>query len=163
MSADWPRLTVAELEEQGTILVVDGNHGQYRPLPHEFGEGRYAYIRATDMDAGLVLFDAAARINDTAFKRIRKGVGAPGDVLFSHKGTVGKLALVPVDAPLYVCSPQTTLWRTLDETKLDRRYLYCYMRSAEFIDQWFARKGETDMADYVSLTAQRELTVATGG
>jgi type I restriction enzyme S subunit len=160
MSAEWPRLTVAELEEQGIILVVDGNHGQYRPLPHEFGEGRYAYIRATDMDAGLVLFDAAARINDTAFKRIRKGVGAPGDVLFSHKGTVGKLALVPMDAPLYVCSPQTTLWRTLDETKLDRRYLYCYMRSAEFIDQWFARKGETDMADYVSLTAQRELTVA---
>lgn len=160
MSAEWPRLTVAELEEQGTILVVDGNHGQYRPLPHEFGVGRYAYIRATDMDAGLVLFDSAARINDTAFERIRKGVGAPGDVLFSHKGTVGKLALVPMDAPLYVCSPQTTLWRTLNEKKLDRRYLYCYMRSQEFIDQWFARKGETDMADYVSLTAQRELTVA---
>jgi type I restriction enzyme S subunit len=160
MSSEWPRLTVAELEEQGIILVVDGNHGQYRPLPHEFGEGRYAYIRATDMDAGLVLFDAAARINDTAFNRIRKGVGAPGDVLFSHKGTVGKLALVPMDAPLYVCSPQTTLWRTLNEKKLDRRYLYCYMRSQEFIEQWFARKGETDMADYVSLTAQRELTVA---
>ncbi|MBK9126188.1 MAG: restriction endonuclease subunit S [Phycisphaerales bacterium] len=160
MSADWPRLTVAELEEQGTILVVDGNHGQYRPLPHEFGDGRYAYIRATDMDGGLVLFDAAARISDTAFKRIRKGVGAPGDVLFSHKGTVGKLALVPMDAPPYVCSPQTTLWRTLDEKTLDRRYLYCYMRSQEFIEQWFARKGETDMADYVSLTAQRELTVA---
>lgn len=160
MSADWPRLTVAELEEQGTILVVDGNHGQYRPLPHEFGDGRYAYIRATDMDGGLVLFDAAARINDAAFKRIRKGVGAPGDVLFSHKGTVGKLALVPMNAPPYVCSPQTTLWRTLNEKKLDRRYLYCYMRSQEFIEQWFARKGETDMADYVSLTAQRELTVA---
>lgn len=160
MSADWPRLTVAELEEQGTILVVDGNHGQYRPLPHEFGEGRYAYIRAADMDGGLVLFDAAARINDAAFKRIRKGVGAPGDVLFSHKGTVGKLALVPMNAPPYVCSPQTTLWRTLNEKKLDRRYLYCYMRSQEFIEQWFARKGETDMADYVSLTAQRELTVA---
>lgn len=160
MSAEWPRLTVAELEERGTILVVDGNHGQYRPLPHEFGTGRYAYIRATDMDGGRVLFETAALINDTAFKRIRKGVGAPGDVLFSHKGTVGKLALVPMDAPPYVCSPQTTLWRTLDEKKLDRRYLYCYMRSQEFTDQWFARKGETDMADYVSLTAQRELTVA---
>jgi type I restriction enzyme S subunit len=33
------------------------------------------------------------------------------------------------------------------------------MRSRVFIDQWWARKGETDMADYVSLTAQRQLRV----
>jgi type I restriction enzyme S subunit len=33
------------------------------------------------------------------------------------------------------------------------------MQSDGFIEQWRARKGETDMADYVSLTAQRELYV----
>ncbi len=33
------------------------------------------------------------------------------------------------------------------------------MRSRGFIDQWWVRKGETDMADYVSLTAQRQLRV----
>jgi type I restriction enzyme S subunit len=111
------------------------------------------------MDAGRVLFESAQKINDTAFARIRKGIGRGGDVLFSHKGTVGKLALVPLDAPLFVCSPQTTFWRTLDQEHLDRRFLYYFMQSQSFIEQWSARKGETDMADYVSLSAQRQLDV----
>lgn len=111
------------------------------------------------MADGKVLFGQASRINDVAVKRIRKGFGAPGDVLFSHKGTVGKLARVPMDAPPFVCSPQTTLWRVTDESRLRRDWLYAYMRSRTFIEQWWARKGETDMADYVSLTAQRQLRV----
>jgi len=160
MSADWPRRPVAELQDNGLLLVEDGNHGEYRPRSEEFGEGAYAFVRAADMSDGRVLFDSAQRINDVAFTRIRKGVGRGGDVLFSHKGTVGKLAMVPLDAPPFVCSPQTTFWRTLDERRLDRCYLYYFMRSKEFTEQWMARKGETDMADYVSLTAQRQLNIA---
>ncbi len=114
---------------------------------------------AADMDGGRILFDVAARISDTARKRITKGAGTGGDVLLSHKGTVGKLALAPLNAPPFVCSPQTTFWRTLNEEEIDRRYLYYYMCSADFRAQLDARKGETDMADYVSLTAQRELRI----
>ena len=152
--------SVLDLQNEGTLLVADGNHGEYRPRSDEFGQGEYAFIRAADMDDGRVLFDSAQRINDQALARIRKGVGQGGDVLFSHKGTVGKLALVPPDAPPFVCSPQTTFWRTLDEERLDRRYLYYFMRSSAFTDQWLARSNETDMAAYVSLTAQRQLSVA---
>ncbi len=152
--------SVLELQDEGTLLIEDGNHGEYRPRSDEFGRGEYAFIRAADMDDGRVLFDSAQRINDQALARIRKGVGQGGDVLFSHKGTVGKLALVPLDAPPFVCSPQTTFWRTLNETRLDRRFLHCFMRSSAFTDQWMARSNETDMAAYVSLTAQRQLNVA---
>jgi type I restriction enzyme, S subunit len=157
---NWPLRSVIELQDEGALLVEDGNHGEYRPRSDEFGQGEYAFIRAADMDGGRVLFESAQRINEKAVSRIRKGFGQGGDVLFSHKGTVGKLALVPIDAPPFVCSPQTTFWRTLDEERLDRRYLYCFMRSRSFTDQWMARSNETDMAAYVSLTAQRQLNVA---
>ena len=160
MPTRWLMRSVLELQDEGALLVADGNHGEYRPRSDEFGQGEYAFIRAADMDDGRVLFDSAQRINDQALARIRKGVGQGGDVLFSHKGTVGKVALVPLDAPPFVCSPQTTFWRTLDEERLDRRYLYCFMRSRTFTDQWMARSNETDMAAYVSLTAQRQLNVA---
>lgn len=160
MSTNTPIRSVSELQDDGVLLVEDGNHGEYRPRRDEFGEGKYAFIRAADMDGGRVLFESAQRINDKAFSRIRKGVGQGGDIVFSHKGTVGKLALVPLDAPPFVCSPQTTFWRTLDEECLDRRYLYFFMHSREFMDQWMARSNETDMAAYVSLTAQRQLKVA---
>ena len=157
--SEWPSFTVAELQADGVILVEDGNHGEDRPRPSEFVEGGTAFIRAADLSDGQVQFGAASGIDDVALKRIRRGVGMPGDVLFSHKGTVGKLARVPLDAPPFVCSPQTTFWRSLDESSLRRDFLFAYMRSREFIDQWWARKGETDMADYVSLTAQRQLRV----
>jgi type I restriction enzyme S subunit len=152
--------SVSDLEAEGVLLVQDGNHGEYRPRPHEFEAEGVSYIRAADMSDGLVDFSGAGRINGVARQRIRKGIGAPGDILFSHKGTVGKLARVPLDAPAFVCSPQTTFWRTLDATRLRRDYLHCFMRSHAFIEQWWVRKGETDMADYVSLTAQRQLRVA---
>lgn len=163
MRFDTPRPTVAELQAEGVLLVEDGNHGEYRPRSDEFVSHGVAFIRAADMDGGRVLFDQAERINEVARARIRKGIGCPGDVLLSHKGTVGKVALASDNAPPYVCSPQTTFWRTLDANRLDRRYLYSYLRSPDFRAQLASRKGETDMADYVSLTAQRQLRVALPG
>ncbi len=159
MASEWRTATVAELQREGVLLVEDGNHGEYRPRPDEFVADGVAFIRAADMDGGRVLFDSASRINDRAVRRITKGIGAPGDVLLSHKGTVGKVALVLDDAPRFVCSPQTTFWRTLDPNTLDRGYLYAYLRSAPFRQQLNAREAETDMAPYVSLTSQRGLTV----
>jgi type I restriction enzyme S subunit len=109
------------------------------------------------MSDGIIHFETAEQINDVAFQRIRKGIGKPGDVIFSSKGTVGKIAQASLDCPPFVCSPQTTFWRSLDESVLRKKYLYYFLSSPFFIEQWESRKGETDMADYVSLTAQREL------
>ncbi|HCG02752.1 MAG TPA: hypothetical protein DEV93_19680 [Chloroflexi bacterium] len=161
LRTDWPWTSVAQLQERGILLVEDGNHGEYRPRPSEFAHDGTPFLRASDLSDGTVLFDSAGRINQDALRRIRKGIGKPGDILFSHKGTVGKLAVAPDNSPSYVCSPQTTFWRILDEAHLDRRFLYAFMRSPSFVRQWTARKGDTDMADYVSLTAQRTLLVPT--
>ena len=139
------------------LRVEDGNHGEYRPRRHEFVPSGVSFIRAADLAGGSVDFSGAERINDEALGRIRKGIGAPGDVLLSHKGTVGRIALVPLDAPPFVCSPQTTFWRSLDTDRIDRRFLRFFLESPDFVDQLRSRKGETDMADYVSLTEQRKL------
>src|SRR5215831_7367751 len=159
MADKWYTATVAELQRQGVLLVEDGNHGEYRPRPDEFVDHGVAFIRAADMNHERVLFESASRINERARQRITKGIGAPGDILLSHKGTVGKVALVPRDAPPFVCSPQTTFWRTLELNRLDRGYLYAFLRSAGFHRQLATRAGETDMAPYVSLTSQRCLSV----
>jgi len=157
---EWPELSVADLQRENVLLVEDGNHGEYRPRTEEFSESEgVAFVRAADLDKGRVRFESVERITETALKRIRKGIGAPGDVLLSHKGTVGKVALTPLDCEPFICSPQTTFWRVLDASSLDRRYLFYYLCSPLFRRQLDARKGETDMADYVSLTAQRRLKI----
>ena len=159
MGGKWRTKSVLELQRDGILLVEDGNHGENRPRPDEFVDSGVAFIRAADMAAGRVLFKAASKINERARLRISKGIGAPGDILLSHKGTVGKVALVADDAPPFVCSPQTTFWRTLAPDILDRRYLYTFLRSPEFHAQLATRAGETDMAPYVSLTSQRGMNV----
>jgi type I restriction enzyme, S subunit len=159
MAVEWHTATVTELQREGVLLVEDGNHGEYRPRPDEFVDSGVAFIRAADMNDGRVLFESAAKINERARQRITKGIGAPGDILLSHKGTVGKVALVPDHAPAFVCSPQTTFWRTRDERRLDRKYLYSFLRSPVFHAQLATRAAETDMAPYVSLTSQRGLSV----
>lgn len=154
-----PMPTVTELERKNVILVQDGNHGESRPRRDEFCDEGVAFIRAADLDNGEVLFASASRINPTARARITKGIGRPGDVILSHKGTVGKIARAGADAPAFVCSPQTTFWRSLDSEVLDQTYLYVFLRSPVFKSQLNSRSGETDMAPYVSLTAQRTFTV----
>jgi type I restriction enzyme S subunit len=159
MAGEWEEISVAELQAAGALLVEDGNHGENRPRPDEFSAEGIHFIRAADMDSGRVLFERAQRINEIANQRVRKGIGAGGDVLLSHKGTVGKVAYVPLNAPPFVCSPQTTFWRVKDPQQLHRRYIYFYLLSRAFREQLDSRKGETDMADYVSLTTQRTLKV----
>ncbi len=148
---------VAHLQADGVLLVEDGNHGEYRPRHDEFTYAGVAFIRAADIRDGRVLFDTAGKINDVAVARIRKGIGRPGDVLLSHKGTVGKVALVGADPPPFVCSPQTTFYRSLNNKRLSSHYLYFYLQSPDFVRQLRSRQGETDMAAYVSLTEQRRL------
>ena len=159
MNSDWKERSVSELERTGALLVQDGNHGNDRPRPDEFASAGTAFIRAGDLAGGCVLLDQASRINDVAHARIRKGRGLPGDVLLSHKGTVGRVGLVPSDAPPFVCSPQTTFWRALDSEVINRRFLLFFLRSPAFVRQLTALKGQTDMADYVSLTDQRQMTI----
>ena len=159
MAGEWRSATVEELQRDGILRVEDGNHGEYRPRKDEFVSSGVAFIRAADMNGGIVLFGSAAKINEDARGRITKGIGEPDDILLSHKGTVGKLALVPDEAPPFVCSPQTTFWRTLDTETLDRKYLYAFLRSPGFTSQLATRAGETDMAPYVSLTSQRGFSV----
>ncbi|KEP72658.1 hypothetical protein HR12_41710, partial [Microbacterium sp. SUBG005] len=102
----------------------------------------------------------ASRINETALARIRKGHGRAGDTLFSHKGTVGKIAYVPEGTEPFVCSPQTTFWRSTDHSVLNPRFLPYLLESPGVVSQVDSMKGETDMAPYVSLTQQRQLRVA---
>ncbi|NEO97194.1 MAG: hypothetical protein F6K58_00430 [Symploca sp. SIO2E9] len=160
MITNWRTYIVSELEKAGLLRVEDGNHGEYRPRRDEFIESGTPFIRAADMDKGIILFESASRINQTALSRIRKGIGNPGDTLFSSKGTVGKVALAPLDCEPFVCSPQVTFWRSLDHNFLDYRFLCYYIQSSDFWNQVTSRSGETDMAPYISLTNQREFKIA---
>lgn len=161
MFGSWPGKSVQDLQDAGVILVEDGNHGEQRPLAHEFVQVGRPFVRPDDLKFGRVAFDACDRINDEAVRRVRKGHGRPRDVLFTHRATVGRMAIVEDGAPLFVANPGVTIWRALDPKLLDYRFLYYWMHSHDFLRQVWAVAGSTDTFPYVSLTQQRRLLVAT--
>lgn len=149
--------SVTSLIGDRVLRVEDGNHGENRPRKDEFGSGSLKFIRAVDLIDGVVNFVSAELINDVAAERVRKGFGRDGDTILSHKGTVGKVAYVPHGSPKFVCSPQTTFWRSLDVKILDERFLNFALRSPFFQGQLASISTESDMAPYVSLTQQKKL------
>ena len=154
--------TVSELVSESKIFVEDGNHGENRPRQDEFCEqgNGIPFLRPPDLKEGRVDFRNCDFINAQGFARVRKGIGKPGDVILTHRATVGRIAITGSDAPsVFVTNPGTTIWRSLDKDLLDQRYLYFYMSSRIFQDRLFSEVGHTSTFDYVSLTQQRTLPV----
>ena len=55
--------------------------------------------------------------------------------------------------------PQLCYWRSLNPESVDARWLYYWMQGGGFREQVDKVKGNTDMADYVSLGDQRSMKI----
>ena len=152
--------SVIDLTQKGILFVEDGNHGENRPRQNEFAVSGIPFLRPPDLKNGRVDFENCGFINESGFARVRKGIGKPGDIILTHRATVGRMAITGSDAPpVFVTNPGTTIWRSLDPKVLNQRFLYFYMNSRLFLDRLMSEVGHTSTFDYVSLTQQRGLPV----
>lgn len=156
MNAGWKEWLVGDLRAKGLLLIQDGNH---QPQKEEFTNNGMAFIRAADFAENVVNFETANKINEAAYQAITKGRGQDLDTILSIKGAVVKTAFVPSGSPRFVCSPETSVWRSLDYQFLDPVYLYYELRSRQFIGQICSRKSDTENSDTLRLASLRELTI----
>lgn len=143
-----------ELVESGCLLVNDG----YRAKNDELRGGGPAFLRAGALHddgfrwEGLDFFTASVNVES---KR-----GYPGDVVITTKGnSVGRVGWVPRSAPDFVYSPHLSFWRSLDQDRIEPRYLYYWSRSDAFTAQLRGLAFATDMAPYFSLRDQLDLRI----
>ncbi|HWQ93282.1 MAG TPA: restriction endonuclease subunit S [Clostridia bacterium] len=128
----------------------------YRAKNSELGREGVPFARAANINGGFH-FDSADRFPSSQLSKIGNKVSSVGDVVFTSKGTVGRFAYVRASTPPFVYSPQLCFWRSLDHDRLLPRFLYYWMQSSEFLGQIDYLKGQTDMADYVSLRDQKRM------
>ena len=149
-ASHWPRRDVRDLIRDGFLVVGDG----YRAKNSELAGSGLPFARAGNIADGF-RFSDIDRFPEDGLHRVGDKTSRPGDVVFTSKGTVGRFAFVRRDTEHFVYSPQLCFWRSLDREVIDPYFLYCWVRGAEFFGQFRGVAGQTDMAEYVSLTDQR--------
>jgi type I restriction enzyme S subunit len=148
------RYEVADLISRQQLVIGDG----YRAKNDELGKHGLPFARAGNINEGFQFADAD-RFPMENRERLGNKVSQPGDVVFTSKGTVGRFAYVREVTPQFVYSPQLCFWRSLDRNAIDSRFLYYWMYGREFYIQFKGVAGQTDMAEYVSLTDQRRMHI----
>lgn len=151
-------ISIGELERLGAIREIqDGNHGELHPKSAEYVKSGIPFVMASNIRDGRLLLDACEHLPKSRADSLRIGFALSGDVLLTHKGTVGEVALVP-DVPDYLMlTPQVTYYRT-EESKLSNRYLAFAFRSTYFKDQLGSISAQSTRP-YVGITAQRQLKI----
>ena len=115
---------------------------------------------ASDLDEGHVNLAKCKFISDVQAKELRKGFAVAGDVLLSHKATIGRTAIVqPSEHPFIVLTPQVTYYRVTDTSSLNAVYLKAYFDSPLFqtiLGQW---SGAGSTRAYLGITGQLKLPI----
>jgi type I restriction enzyme, S subunit len=145
---------VAELENADCVQIGDG----YRAKRAELADSGLPFIRAGNVD-GTIETKGAELLGLPAVAKAGVKRSQVWDTVFTSKGTVGRIGIVTPATGDVVYAPQVCFWRTVNPTRLSPFYLHLWMKSELFSRQWMAVKGETDMADFVSLSDQRAMNM----
>ena len=87
------------------------------------------------------------------------GFAVPGDVLLSHKASIGFVALVPPDLAGLMLTPQVTYYRIFNKDTLDPAYLAQFFRSPRF-QHALENVAKQSTRDYIGILAQQRLYIA---
>jgi len=161
MAGEWEETTVGELVKRGVLeRPLDGNHGSIHPKGDDFVPTGVPFIMASDLVGGGIDTVNCSFISIEQAKSLRKGFAKRGDVLISHKATLGRTALVgEIPGDFVMLTPQVTYYRPKDATKLNNRYLKYYFDSEQFQQVLQSWAGAGSTRAYIGITDQLRLPV----
>ena len=155
---DWKKITVEQAINQKIIdKPLDGNHGGKHPKTSDYVPSGIPFIMANNLVDGSVDLINCAFISKKQADSLDKGFAKDGDVLITHKGTIGKTAILHCQYPYVMLTPQVTYYRPIDG--IIPEYLKAYFDTDYFqgIIGNIASIGSTRA--YIGITAQQELPI----
>ena len=158
MKSEWKTYTVQELIDLGMLEApMDGNHGNLHPKVSDYVLEGIPFIMANDLVNGKIDYKKCAHITEAQARQLKKGFAHPGDILLTHKATIGRTALVGNEYDTIVLTPQITYYRV--KKGISNRYLKAYFDSKEFQELLSNWAGSGSTRAYLGITAQRKLPI----
>jgi type I restriction enzyme S subunit len=139
---------------------LDGNHGEIHPKGGDFVSTGIPFIMASDINNSLIDFKNCKFISKKQAETLRKGFAKFGDVLLTHKATIGRTAIVPnINTKYILLTPQVTYYRVKDNSRLINLYLKYYFDSKSFQSVLSAFSGAGSTRAYIGITEQLNLPI----
>ena len=156
----WEQRKVGELIKDGIIdAPLDGNHGEKHPTASEYVDSGIPFLMASDVHGGIADIKSCKFITRESAERLDKGFAKNGDVLLTHKATIGESAILQgLETEYAVLTPQVTYYRIQDEKKLSREYLYAFFNSVKFQND-LKTKAAQSTRPYIGISAQQNLDI----
>ena len=155
---DWVSANIQSLVDQNILdKPMDGNHGEIHPTSADYVENGIPFVMATDVFDGKVHLNKSKKITKEQADTLRKGFSIEGDILLTHKATIGNVAKVPeLETPYIMLTPQVTYYRILDQEKLLADFMKSNFESVTFQNELIALcTGATRL--YIGISEQRKL------
>ena len=154
-------VTVKDLVDRQVLhRPIDGNHGEIHPKSEDFVTEGVPFVMASDLKNGQVDYANCAKISERQAESLRKGFARNGDVLLTHKATIGATAIVDYDKhPYIMLTPQVTYYRVRDSAALSNRYLKHYFDSSLFQQTLHMLASSGSTRAYLGITEQQRLPV----
>jgi type I restriction enzyme, S subunit len=153
MSAD--STTLGNLAAEGVLELSDG----YRTKRSELGQPGIPILRVAEVLDGRITPTYKDHVRLELRPAFHRKTSRTDDVILTTKGTVGRVARVPSDAPEFVYSPQVCFFRVVDRERLDSGWLYYWFKGSQFRTQALRVQDQTDMAPYINLVDLRRTRI----
>ena len=128
MASDWKQITVAEVAASSRNALVGGPFGS-NLVSKDYVPSGVPVIRGQNMGARWVGGEFAF-VTEAKAKSLEANLARPRDLVFTQRGTLGQVALVPPQPfEIYLIS-QSQMKLTVDEQKADPLFLYYVNRNA---------------------------------
>ena len=149
-------ITIRDAIDRGVIAKpLDGNHGEKHPKATDFVSDGIPFIMANNLIDGEVDLKNCAFITKRQAESLDKGFAKSGDVLLTHKGTIGRTAILEFDGEYVVLTPQVTYYRAQSSVK--KEFIKAYF-DTDYFQSAIKRIASTGSTrDYVGITAQQDL------
>ena len=158
MTSEWKAYSVQKLIDLGMLEEPqDGNHGSIHPKASDYVSSGIPFIMANNLVNGTIDYSNCAFITEKQAATLKKGFSHPGDVLLTHKATIGRTAIVGDEYSTIILTPQVTYYRV--KKGISNRYLKYYFDSSTFQQTLTNWAGSGSTRAYLGITAQHKLPI----
>ncbi|MDH5039496.1 restriction endonuclease subunit S [Enterococcus faecalis] len=157
---DWEQRKFQWLIDQNIIdSPIDGNHGEKHPKSSDYVESGIPFLMAKDIKNNKIDIKNCTFISKETAEALDKGFAKNGDILLTHKATIGEVGILEgVNTEYAMLTPQITYYRILDFSRLDRNFFSSVLRSSVF-QKNIHKIAKQSTRPYVGITEQRKLTI----